>query len=62
MSDLVESSEESTINAGIVDALARRVRGEIERVQQDIESLQTELLRLREQERLLGELRATTLA
>lgn len=48
------------INSSMIGGLTRRVRTEIDSVQRQIESLQVELLRLREQERLLAELGATT--
>jgi hypothetical protein len=49
------------ISSSAVDGMIRRVRTEIDGVQRAIENLQTELLRLREQERLLAELGATTI-
>lgn len=51
----------TAISSSMVDGLVRRVRAEIDSVQRDIESLQVELLRLREQERLLAELGSTTI-
>lgn len=49
------------LNGALVDAMLGRVRQEVNAVQADIESLQGELIRLREQERLLNELSATVL-
>ena len=49
------------LNSSLVDSMLRRVRQEVNGVQADIESLQGELIRLREQERLLNELSATVL-
>lgn len=49
------------LNSSLVESMLRRVRQEVNGVQADIESLQGELIRLREQERLLNELSATVL-
>ena len=49
------------LNGALVDAMLGRVRQEVSSVPADIESLQGELIRLREQERLLNELSATVL-
>lgn len=49
------------LNSAIVQSMLNRVRQEIGGTQARIESLQGELIRLREQERLLNELGATVI-
>lgn len=49
------------LSSSLVDSMLGRVRQEVNAVQADIESLQGELIRLREQERLLNELSATVI-
>lgn len=67
MSDTLDTSNQSggrspqALNSALVDAMLTRVRQEIGGVQSRIEALQGELLRLREQERLLNELSTTVL-
>jgi len=47
------------LNSAMVESMLSRVRQEIGGVQARVEALQGELLRLREQERLLNELSTT---
>lgn len=63
MSDPNNSSSQppQALNGPLVQSMLGRVRQEVNMVQSEIEALQGELIRLREQERLLNELSATVL-
>ena len=63
VSDLTDAMSQTpqALNTALVQAILNRVRREVDEVQSQIESLQGELIRLREQERLLNELSATVI-
>ena len=67
MSDTLDASNQSAgraaqgLNSELVESMLNRVRQEIGGVPSRIEALQGELIRLREQERLLNELGTTVL-
>lgn len=60
LGDITNQAPQALSNA-LVQTMLNRVRREIGDVQSQIEALQGELIRLREQERLLNELSATVI-